>query len=97
MLLWHLNLDVPPVVVPGTTTLLIRGFQSGLLVTRGLGVHAAIVVPPITCYPDPYRAAIAPDLDPSLAGASVVVDPFAATATVMPDPYAATSRLRCGG
>jgi hypothetical protein len=87
MLLWHLNLEVPPVVVPGTTTLLIRGFQSGLLVTRGLGVHLTVVASSKVPEPLYSRASPIGPVPASSAWAGLGPDRrFARAIKIGPDP-----------
>ena len=73
----------------GTTTLVIRGFRSGRLLTRGLGVSVAIPTG-TTNYPDPFQAIVSSRFDPMSATVTAMFDPMSATVAARVDPFAAT-------
>jgi len=73
----------------GTTTLLIRGFRSGRLLTRGLGVSATVPTG-TTNYPDPFQASVTSRFDPMSAMVTSRFDPMSATIAARVDPFAAT-------
>lgn len=78
------------------STLVIRGFRSGPLVTRGLG---AVSTPPHSLagiYPDPFAATdVYRGPNPFAATTTTRVDPFAATDVYSgPNPFGSTVKYK---